>query len=100
MLKKNNFANVWGDEIPVNNKKIVPKWIIPLRFLCKLPFALFGQKGKALWHEFEIIFFYHWMDNTRMMSTVSYWRVIKSIGKKPQNHVSWQAIDYLRNHNI
>jgi asparagine synthase (glutamine-hydrolysing) len=100
MLKKNNFANVWGKSIPVNNKTINPKWIIPIRFLCKLPFALLGKKGKAWWHEFEIIFFYYWMDNTRMMSTVSYWRVIKSFGKKPQNHVSWQAKDYLHNHNI
>jgi len=99
MLKKNNFANVWGESIPVNKKTITPKWIIPLRFLFKLPFALLGKKGKELWHEFEIIFFYYWMDNTRMMSTVSYWRVIKSIGKKPQNHVSWQVVDYLQNNN-
>jgi asparagine synthase (glutamine-hydrolysing) len=100
MLKKNNFANVWGEEIPVNNKTISPKWIIPLRFLFKLPFSLLGRKGRVLWHEFEIIFFHYWMDNTRMISTVSYWRVIKSIGKKPFNYISWQVIDYLRNHNI
>ncbi len=98
MLKKNNFGSVWGESIPVNKKTITPKWIVPIRFLFKLPFALFGQKGKILWHEFEIIFFYYWMDNTRMMSTLSYWRVIKSLGRKPQNHVSWQAVDYLKKH--
>jgi asparagine synthase (glutamine-hydrolysing) len=100
MLSKNNFANVWKDEIPVNSKTITPKWVIPLRFFCKVPFALFGKKGKSLWHRFEIIFFFYWMDNTRMMSSISYWRVIKSIWKVPQNHVSWQVKDYLKNHHI
>jgi asparagine synthase (glutamine-hydrolysing) len=97
MLKMKNFGNVWSDEIPINHKIIKPRWLIPIRFLFKIPFALFGQKGKKLWHEFETIFFYYWMDNTRMMSTISYFRVLKSILKKPQNHVSWQAIDYIRN---
>jgi asparagine synthase (glutamine-hydrolysing) len=98
MLKKNNFAKVWGDDMPVNHKKISPKWFIPLRFILKIPFVFLGKKGKPLWHEFEIIFLYYWMDNTRMMSSISYWRVIKSIWKKPQNHVSWQAKDYINNH--
>lgn len=97
MLKMQNFGNVWSDEIPINHKTINPRWLIPIRFIFKMPFALFGQKGKKLWHEFETIFFYYWMDNTRMMSTISYFRVLKSILKKPQNHVSWQAIDYIRN---
>jgi hypothetical protein len=86
--------------MPINSKTIVPKWIIPFRFLFKLPFAVLGKNGKSMWHDFEIIFFYYWMDNTRMMSTVPYFKVIKSLGKKPQNHVSWQAKDYLHNHNI
>lgn len=97
MLKNANFGNVWSNEIPINHKTINPRWLIPIRFLFKIPFALFGQKGKKLWHEFEIILFYYWMDNTRMMSTVSYWRVLQSFIKKPQNHVSWQVIDYLQN---
>jgi asparagine synthase (glutamine-hydrolysing) len=96
MLKKNNFSGVWGEDIPVNKKTISPKWILPLRFLFKVLFSTLGEKGKKFWHEFETVFFYYWMDNTRMMSTLSYWRVIKSIGKKPQNHVSWQAVDYIR----
>ena len=100
MLNKNNFAGVWSEEMPINSKTIVPKWIIPFRFLFKLPFSILGKNGKSMWHDFEIIFFYYWMDNTRMMSTVPYFKVIKSLGKKPQNHVSWQAKDYLHNHNI
>jgi asparagine synthase (glutamine-hydrolysing) len=96
MLKKNNFSGVWGEDIPVNKKTISPKWILPLRFLFKVLFSTLGEKGKKFWHEFEAVFFYYWMDNTRMMSTLSYWRVVKSIGKKPQNHVSWQAVDYIR----
>jgi asparagine synthase (glutamine-hydrolysing) len=96
MLKNNNFGNVWSDDIPVNKKTIKPVWIIPLRFLTKIPFSFFGRRGKKAWHQFEIVFFYYWMDNTRMMSTLPYWRVIKSFGENPQNHVSWQAVDYIR----
>lgn len=96
MLKKKNFGNVWGDDIPVNQKTIVPKWIIPLRFLAKSLFGLFGANGKNKWRQFEINFFYYWMDVSHMMDTVSYFKVIISILKKPRNHASWQSENYLR----
>jgi len=100
MLKKYNFGEVWGNDIPINKKTITPKWIIPLRFLAKIPFALFGKNGKSFWHKFETIFFYYWMDNTKMMSSVPYLRVIKSIRNSPQHHVSWQVLDYIKKNNI
>lgn len=96
MLKKNNFGNVWGDDIPINKKTITPKWIIPLRFICKIPFGLFGKKGKKAWKQFDMNFFYYFRDTTHMMDTLNYIRVIKDFFKKPRFHVSWQAKDYLK----
>jgi asparagine synthase (glutamine-hydrolysing) len=96
MLKDNNFGNVWGKDIPVNKKTITPKWIIPLRFICKIPFGFFGKKGKNAWKQFDINFFYYFRDLTHMMDTQNYLKVIRDIFKKPQFHVSWQAEDYLK----
>ena len=100
MLNKKNFGAVWSDDIPVNKKTITPKWIIPLRFICKIPFSIFGKKGKKAWKQFDINFFYYFRDITHMMDIVNYFRVIKDIFKKPRNHVSWQARDYLDHKKI
>ena len=96
MLKKNNYGNVWGDDIPVNKKTITPKWIIPLRFICKIPFGLFGKRGKKIWKQFDMNFFYYFRDTTHMMDSQDYIRVMKDFLKKPRFHVSWQAKDYLK----
>ena len=96
MLKYNNFGGVWTDDFPVNKLNITPFWIIPLRFIFKIPFAFFGKKGKSLWHQFEISFFKYWMDNTFMIRSVNYFRIIKDIFKKPENYVSWQVEDYIK----
>ena len=96
MLKKNNFGNVWGDDIPVNKKKITPKWIIPLRFICKIPFSLFGKKGKKAWKQFDINFFFYFRDITHMMDTQNYIKVIMDIFKRPKSNASWLTKDYLK----
>ncbi len=96
MLKKNNYGNVWGADIPVNKKTITPKWVIPLRFICKLPFGLFGKKGKKAWKQFDMNFFYYFRDVTHMMDTQNYIRIVKDIFKKPSFHVAWQVKDYLK----
>ena len=96
MLKKNNYGNVWGDDIPVNKKTITPKWIIPLRFICKIPFGLFGKEGRKAWKQFDMNFFYYFRDITHMMDTQNYIRIVKDVFKKPSFHVSWQAKDYLK----
>ena len=95
MLKKNNFGNVWGDDIPVNKKQITPKWIIPLRFICKFFFVIFGKTGKEAWKQFDINFFYYFRDSTHMMDTQSYFKIIKDIYKKPRNAISWLSENYL-----
>jgi asparagine synthase (glutamine-hydrolysing) len=92
MLRNENWGDVWIDDFPVNNKNIRPIWIIPLRVIVKIPFLFLG---KNLWHKFEVLFFYYFMDSTRMMSSVKYIHIIKSIFKSPRNHASWQTKDYL-----
>ena len=99
MLKKNNFGNVWDNDTPVNKRKITPKWLIPLRFICKIPFGLFGEKGKKAWKQFDINIFFYWLDITQMMKTISYFRVISSIFKSPRNSTSWRAENYLSKFN-
>ena len=100
MLKKNNFSEVWGDDIPVNEIKIIPQWIIPLRFICKIPFGIFGKLGRKAWKQFDINIFFYWSDVTRMMKTVSYFRVICSFFKGPRNQTSWRTEDYLKKISI
>ena len=96
MLKRNNYGNVWGEDIPINKKTITPKWIIPLRFICKIPFGLFGKEGRKAWKQFDMNFFYYFRDITHMMDTQNYIRIVKDVFKKPSFHVSWQAKDYLK----
>ena len=96
MLKKNNFGNVWGDDLPVNKKQITPRWIIPLRFICKIPFSLFGKRGKKAWKQFDINFFFYFRDITHMMDTQNYIKVVMDIFKRPKINVSWLTKDYLK----
>ncbi|OOE68978.1 hypothetical protein BZG20_03475 [Salinivibrio sp. IB868] len=96
MLCLSNFGGVWDEKIPINKKTITPKWVIPLRFMCKIPFGLLGASGRKRWHFFEKAVFNYWMDVTHMHDTTSYFRMVKDIFKKPRNHVSWHAEDYIK----
>ena len=93
MLKSENWGGVWGEDIPVNKKTIRPLWLIPLRFIAKLPFVLFGKKA---WHQFETAVFYYFMDVTKMICIKGYLTVIKDVFKGPRNHLSWQVKDYIK----
>jgi len=96
MLKKNNWGNVWGDDIPVNKKEISPKWIIPIRFMFKIPFGLLGTKGKNLWHQFDISFFQYWMDVTHQLDLFSYIEIIRGFSKGGKNLDSYGSKKYLK----
>jgi len=98
MLKNNNFGGVWTDKIPVNRKKITPVWIIPLRLLAKIPFALFGTFGKKAWKQFHINVFNYWIDPTLMICSTSYMEILKDLFKKPRNTASWISKKYLKFH--
>ncbi len=96
MLRYNNFGGVWRSNIYINKKTIVPKWVIPLRFICKIPFSIFGKLGKKAWKQFDINFFKYFTSIPHTWEMFNYIRVVKDIFKKPRNSVSWQVIDYLK----
>ena len=97
MLKKKNYGDVWGDDFSINKKTISPKWIIPLRFICKIPFSIFGKVGKNAWKQFDINFFKYFTSIPHTWDMFNYIRIIKDIFKRPRNSVSWQSEDYLKN---
>lgn len=99
MLKKLNWGGVWND-IPVNKLHISPKYIIPLRFLAKIPFGMFGKKGVKSWHDFETVFFKYFTDPTNYFTFKSYFDVIKTYSRKPKNAVSLVVDDYLNSKKI
>lgn len=97
MLRTQNWGGVWDDAIPVNKKTIRPRWLVPLRMLMKAGFMFLGKKR---WHRFETIFFYYFMDVTRMMCSINYLAVLRAAFRGPRHHVSWQADEYLKSKNI
>ena len=96
MLKKSNYGSVWGNDFLLNKKIISPKWIIPLRFICKIPFSFFGKFGKSAWKQFDINFFKYFTSIPHTWDMFNYIRIIKDIFKGPRNSVSWQSEDYLK----
>ncbi len=96
MLKKKNYGSVWGDNFLLNKKTISPKWIIPIRFFCKIPFSIFGKFGKNAWKQFDINFFKYFTSIPHTWDMFNYIRIVKDIFKRPRNSVSWQSEDYLK----
>lgn len=99
MLRYNNFGDVWNSSIYYSKKTIVPKWVIPIRFICKIPFGIFGKLGRKAWKQFDINFFKYLTSIPHTWEMFNYTRVVKDIFKKPRNSVSWQVLDYLKNFN-
>jgi asparagine synthase (glutamine-hydrolysing) len=95
MLKLKNYGNVWNKNFNNYKKTIVPKWIVPLRFICKIPFVFFGKKGRNAWKQFDINFFHYFINIIHTWDMLSYFRVVKDMFKKPRNSVSWTSEDYL-----
>lgn len=101
MLRENNFCLVWGRDMPLNEKTITPKWIIPLRFIAKIPFAVFGQRGRKAWKRFDRSVFNYWMINTHKMKAYEYKRVLLDYYKEPRGiDVCWLVEDYLLKHGL
>ena len=57
-LFSQNWAGVWGDELPVNPMRIRPGWLRPIRFALK---ALHAPLGRVRWHAFERRYLDYWM---------------------------------------
>ena len=95
MLLNNNWGGVWDGSIPINEKAISSLTIKILRFIFKIPFGIFGPLGKKNWKNFDKIFFYYWRDDTLMMKSISYLKVIRYYFKNPRNHVSFQTEEFI-----
>ena len=95
MLRSNNFGGVWDNKLPVNDKKIFPIWIRPLRFLFKIFFYFLGKNGRLLWKRFDISFFYYWMDPVLLSCSSKYYHWIKDFKKRPRSPISWISKDYI-----
>ena len=74
MLLQENWGGVW-DGIPINQKVITPRWIIPLRFIAKAACVPFGKKT---WHQVEKRFFAYWMDWGGNFAIIPYWKLATS----------------------
>jgi asparagine synthase (glutamine-hydrolysing) len=97
MLKKKNFGNVWGDDIPVNKKNISPKWVVPIRFLIKVFLSLFGSYGKTIWKQFDKVVFNYWTVNTHTLKAFSYLSILSDFNKKPRgNYACWSSDNYVK----
>ncbi len=73
-LYKLNYGGVWTDYYE-EKITVSPKWIIPLRFLCKCIFLFIGRKK---WHYFEKKYISYWTENIRGFSSITYLSFIKS----------------------
>ena len=76
-LVRQNWGNVWKN-IPVNEKYIEPKWIIPIRTLCKAACAVFG---KPAWRKIDRMFFEYWTDTLCSYSYMSFKETLSSVGR-------------------
>ncbi|NMM45595.1 asparagine synthase [Rhodospirillaceae bacterium KN72] len=95
MLIAENWGGVWTD-IPVNKKRIRPRWIIPFRLACKVAHA---PLGAARWHRFERRVFEY-----AMTSLCSYavrgWSDIAFDSRGPWTAISPHIEDYLADHGV
>jgi asparagine synthase (glutamine-hydrolysing) len=95
MLAEADWGGVWRG-IPVNDKTIRPRWIVPLRWLAKVAAA---PMGRARWHRLERRAFQYWLDATCNYAVIPYRRALAD--RRGQRHVvSWLAEAYLRRHGI
>jgi len=93
VLVENNWGGVWSN-IPLNEKKIQPRWIRPVRFFSKV---LFSPLDKKYWHQFERNALAYWMDNSYESSLYPYKRFLLD-NRKHRNMLSFRAEDYIQKH--
>ena len=95
MLRNSNWGGVWGSDFSVNKKYITPTWIIPVRFLIKCVFGIFGKKGRSWWKTFEITFLHPFTDITQINWLIPYGERIKYFRKRPRSIIAFIAMRYL-----
>ena len=90
MLIEENWGNVWQN-LPVNEKNITPRWIIPIRLITK---SLFAIMGKRLWKDIDRKYFSYWMEIIPHFPAIPYNKIILD-KRNARNAVSWHTELYL-----
>lgn len=94
-LRNADWGGVWRD-IPVNAKRIRPRWIVPVRLAAK---ALHAPLGRERWHRFERRYLQYWMDPTCTAACVPYSRVWRD-RRGARHQIAWLTELYLARHGI
>lgn len=93
MLRAADWGGVWHN-IPVNEKRIRPRWLVPIRFLLK---ALHAPLGRQAWHEFERRYLEYHL--TALCGyAVRSWTDIATDARRPWTAVAPHIEDYLHAH--
>lgn len=90
MLRNANWGGVWTD-LPVNRRRIRPRWVIPLRLAAK---ALHAPLGRDRWHRFERRVFGYWMEPLGTAAIVPYARILRD-RRGARNAIAWIAEAHL-----
>lgn len=93
-LKNNNWYGLW--DVPVNEIKIRPLWLIPIRNFFK---ALHIIRGKYAWYQFDKKYFSFLYNAHAGGAIVPYWTHAMS-PHGPRHGLSWYTKNYLENYGI
>ena len=95
MLQSMNWGGVWND-VPINEKRLRPRWIIPVRLLFK---ALHLFSSKYAWHQFERSYLEYFMSPLCGYALRS-WSGIVRDGRRPHTAIAPHIEDYLLSHGV
>jgi len=90
-----NWGEVWHD-IPINQKNITPRWVIPIRLMFKLLLAVFGRKA---WQKFDRRFFSYFTESLGLFGQWSYFDIAFN-RRDARNIVAWRVSKYLQDNRI
>ena len=97
-IEKYNYSNIWDKEYEINKYRISSPLIRHTRRFFKLLVFILTSGSYKKWDRIDRSIFYYFYDITRMLCSVSYWRVVFSIFKYPRHHVSFDAERYVSHH--
>ena len=95
MLRNADWGGVWAD-VPVNRRRIRPRWMIPFRLAAK---AAYAPLGRTRWHRFERRVFSYWLDTLGTAALVPYARVLTD-RRGARNAMAWLAEDFLASNGV
>ena len=97
-IEKYNYSNIWDKEYEINKYRISSPLIRHTRRFFKLLVFILTSGSYKKWDRIDRSIFYYFYDITRMLCSVSYWRVVFSIFKYPRHNVAFDAERYVSYH--